>query len=122
MRMRIPYDDLPNTSRLIALCQVKLCCFYTSTTACLPARCAQLLTPFTVLQDIYIARAEGELALEEELYWCAAAAAAADAADGSAANAVTNITEWPCNLDCCRALISVYRQPNIMFELTKKND
>jgi hypothetical protein len=22
MRMRIPYDDLPNTSRLIALCQV----------------------------------------------------------------------------------------------------
>jgi len=40
MRMRIPYDDLPNTSRLIALCQ-----------------------------DIYIARAEGELALEEELYW-----------------------------------------------------
>lgn len=40
MRMRIPYDDLPNTSRLIALCQ-----------------------------DIAIARAEGEHALEEELYW-----------------------------------------------------
>ncbi|KDD75824.1 hypothetical protein H632_c483p0, partial [Helicosporidium sp. ATCC 50920] len=40
LRMRIPYEDLPNPKRLIALCQ-----------------------------DIYIARAEGELALEEELYW-----------------------------------------------------
>jgi hypothetical protein len=34
------------------------------------AQGAQVLRPFTVLQDIYIARAEGELALEEELYWC----------------------------------------------------
>ncbi len=41
------------------------------------------------LQDIYIARAEGELALEEELYW---------------------------------ALVSVYRQPHILFQLTKKKD
>ncbi|KAL6770350.1 hypothetical protein ACKKBG_A34605 [Auxenochlorella protothecoides x Auxenochlorella symbiontica] len=40
IRMRIPYEDLPNTRRLVALCQ-----------------------------DIYIARAEGELGLEEELYW-----------------------------------------------------
>lgn len=39
-RMRIMYEDLPTTKRLIALCQ-----------------------------DIYIARAQGELALEEELYW-----------------------------------------------------
>lgn len=40
-----------------------------------------------LLQDIYIARAEGELALEEELYW---------------------------------TLISIYRLPSLMFELTKK--
>ena len=40
IRMRIMYEDLPTTKRLIALCQ-----------------------------DIYIARAQGELALEEELYW-----------------------------------------------------
>ncbi|CAL8464921.1 g4456 [Coccomyxa elongata] len=39
-RMRIQYEDLPTTQRLVALCQ-----------------------------DIYIARAEGELELEEELYW-----------------------------------------------------
>ena len=39
------------------------------------------------LQDIYIARAEGELALEEELYW---------------------------------ALISIYRSPAVMFELTAR--
>ena len=78
MRMRIPYDDLPNTSRLIALCQVRQCCVCNSMATCFPPPwkmlCAHLLTlhvtPFTVLQDIYIARAEGELALEEELYWC----------------------------------------------------
>ena len=40
IRMRIMYEDLPTTKRLVALCQ-----------------------------DIYIARAQGELALEEELYW-----------------------------------------------------
>ncbi|KAK9824077.1 hypothetical protein WJX72_007565 [[Myrmecia] bisecta] len=40
IRMRIPYDDLPDPRRLMVLCQ-----------------------------DIYIARAEGELVLEEELYW-----------------------------------------------------
>lgn len=39
LRMRIPYEDLPTTRRLVALCQ-----------------------------DIYIARAEGLLELEEELY------------------------------------------------------
>ena len=39
LRLRIPYEDLPTTRRLVALCQ-----------------------------DIYIARAEGLLALEEELY------------------------------------------------------
>ena len=39
LRMRIPYEDLPTTRRLVALCQ-----------------------------DIYIARAEGLLGLEEELY------------------------------------------------------
>lgn len=39
-------------------------------------------------QDIYIARAEGELALEEELYW---------------------------------ALISIYRSPAVMFELTARS-
>jgi hypothetical protein len=33
MRMRIPYDDLPNTSRLIALCQVKQRCRCASMTA-----------------------------------------------------------------------------------------
>ena len=38
IRTRIPFEDLPNTRRLVALCQ-----------------------------DIYIARAEGELGLEEEL-------------------------------------------------------
>jgi hypothetical protein len=59
IRMRIPYEDLPYTRRLVALCQ-----------------------------DIYIARAEGLLALEEELYW---------------------------------ALINVYRLPNVLFELTKKD-
>lgn len=58
LRMRIPYEDLPTTRRLVALCQ-----------------------------DIYLARAEGLLALEEELY---------------------------------SALISVYRLPSVMFELTKK--
>ena len=53
----------------------------------------------------------------------AATAAAADAdADAVAADAVPNIIKRQCNVDCCRALISVYRQPNIMFELTKKND
>ena len=40
MRMRIQYEDLPTTKRLVTMCQ-----------------------------DIYIARAEGELVLEEELYW-----------------------------------------------------
>lgn len=39
MRLRIPTEDLPSTTRLVALCQ-----------------------------DIYIARAERELALEEELF------------------------------------------------------
>ena len=39
LRMRIMYEDLPTTRRLVALCQ-----------------------------DVYIARAEGLLALEEELY------------------------------------------------------
>ncbi len=39
LRMRIPFEDLPTTRRLVALCQ-----------------------------DIYIARAEGLLGLEEELY------------------------------------------------------
>lgn len=58
LRMRIPYEDLPTTRRLVELCQ-----------------------------DIYIARAEGLLGLEEELY---------------------------------NALLSVYRLPTVMFELTKK--
>jgi hypothetical protein len=40
MRARIPFEDLPNTRRLVGLCQ-----------------------------DLYIARAEGELGLEEQLYW-----------------------------------------------------
>jgi hypothetical protein len=60
LRMRIPYEDLPTTQRLVALCQ-----------------------------DIYIARAEGLLGLEEELYG---------------------------------ALITVYRLPNLLFALTKKNN
>ena len=58
LRMRIPFEDLPTTRRLVELCQ-----------------------------DIYIARAEGLLGLEEELY---------------------------------NALLSVYRLPTVMFELTKK--
>lgn len=57
LRMRVPFEDLPSTKKLVALCQ-----------------------------DIYIARAEGELLLEEELY---------------------------------NALISIYRLPTVMFELTK---
>lgn len=60
LRMRIPFEDLPTTRRLVALCQ-----------------------------DIYIARAEGLLGLEEELYG---------------------------------ALITVYRLPNLLFALTKKNN
>lgn len=60
LRMRIPYEDLPTTRRLVSLCQ-----------------------------DIYIARAEGLLELEEELY---------------------------------NALLSVYRLPSMMFELTKKEN
>jgi hypothetical protein len=59
LRMRIPFEDLPTTRRLVILCQ-----------------------------DIYIARAEGLLGLEEELYG---------------------------------ALITVYRLPNLLFALTKKN-
>lgn len=39
LRLRVPYEDLPTTRRLVALCQ-----------------------------DVYIARAEGLLGLEEELY------------------------------------------------------
>jgi len=39
LRLKIPYEDLPSTRRLVALCQ-----------------------------DLYIARAQGELVLEEELY------------------------------------------------------
>ena len=54
------YEDLPNTKRLVALCE-----------------------------DIYIARAEGELLLEGELYF---------------------------------AMISIYRSPQVLFELTKKKD
>ena len=53
-------QDLPSTSRLVALCQ-----------------------------DIYIARAEGELQLEHELYF---------------------------------ALISIYRSPQVLFELTKRKE
>jgi len=60
LRMRIPFEDLPTARRLVALCQ-----------------------------DIYIARAEGLLGLEEELYG---------------------------------ALITVYRLPNLLFALTKKNN
>eukprot|EP00887_Chlorella_sp_A99_P004668 scaffold4.g4668.t1 len=58
IRTRIPFENLPSTRRLVALCQ-----------------------------DIYIARAEGELMLEEELFW---------------------------------ALITIYRLPSVMFELTRR--
>ena len=60
LRTRIMYEDLPNTKRLVALCE-----------------------------DIYIARAEGELLLEGELYF---------------------------------AMISIYRSPQVLFELTKKKE
>ncbi|BFG43240.1 hypothetical protein CerSpe_295140 [Prunus speciosa] len=40
LRMRIPYENLPSCDRLIAICE-----------------------------DIYAARAEGELGVEEVLYW-----------------------------------------------------
>ncbi|PNH02556.1 Protein PIEZO, partial [Tetrabaena socialis] len=59
LRLRIPTEDLPSTRRLVALCQ-----------------------------DIYVARAEGELILEEQLY---------------------------------RALINVYRSPDLLFELSKRH-
>ena len=100
-----------------------------------------------MLQDIYIARAEGELALEEELYWCVFTSCCLmlvlpplllvlppllllltplllllTPLLALLLTPVPNIIDWQCNVDCCRALISVYRQPNIMFELTKKND
>ncbi|EFJ40273.1 hypothetical protein VOLCADRAFT_69738, partial [Volvox carteri f. nagariensis] len=58
LRLRIPTEDLPSTRRLVALCQ-----------------------------DIYVARAEGELVLEEQLF---------------------------------RALINVYRSPELLFELSRK--
>lgn len=58
LRLTIPYEDLPSTRRLVTLCQ-----------------------------DLYIARAQGELVLEEELY---------------------------------RILISIYRSPAVLFELTRR--
>lgn len=58
LRLKIPTEDLPSTQRLVTLCK-----------------------------DIYIARAQGELVLEEELY---------------------------------AALISVYRSPAVLYELTRK--
>lgn len=57
----------------------------TRLTSCLTSHCAR---PPTCLQDIYIARSQGELVLEEELY---------------------------------AALISVYRSPAVLFELTRKH-
>ena len=36
---------------------------------CARQGCHRLLRGVSVVQDIYIARAEGELELEEELYW-----------------------------------------------------
>ncbi|KAG2488469.1 hypothetical protein HYH03_012974 [Edaphochlamys debaryana] len=59
LRLRIPTEDLPSTRRLVALCQ-----------------------------DVAVARAEGELVLEEQLF---------------------------------RALINVYRSPELLFELSKKH-
>ena len=139
-RMRIPFEDLPTTKRLIALCQVQALAMQpllsgimqwqsvawrgasslvalalimavrfqdevqlslegqfcvTSVGArsvlaavngmCEPHGGGQAC--WVLLQDIYIARAEGELELEEELYW---------------------------------ALINIYRSPAVMFEITRK--
>ena len=59
LRFKIPYEELPVTKRLTALCE-----------------------------DVYAARAEGELALEEELYWI---------------------------------IIRIYRLPQVLYDMTKKN-
>jgi hypothetical protein len=98
-------------------------------TACDGGRLARLLTPFTDVQDIYIARAEGELALEEELYWCVFTICCLMlllllllTLTLALLLTLCPTSLRQCNVYCCRALISVYRQPNIMFELTKKND
>lgn len=137
-RMRIPFEDLPTTKRLIALCQAcnsilrphpyaqalqdlpdppfwgqiepvsgeepgqaAVCLQTEDRTANYVKRCMEVLQCSSRthggslkslraagrLQDIYIARAEGELELEEELYW---------------------------------ALINIYRSPAVMFEITRK--
>lgn len=59
LRFKISYEELPVTKRLTALCE-----------------------------DVYAARAEGELALEEELYWI---------------------------------IIRIYRLPQVLYDMTKKN-
>ena len=71
VRARIPYEDLPNTRRLGALCQVGGCVMVMEGRWCdwQVAFMADQPHNLLLLQDIYIARAEGELALEEALYW-----------------------------------------------------
>ena len=113
LRARVPYENLPDTRRLVALCQVRTACMRLALgwaggrvagTQLAPGveplcgaasradihRGRALLSDTPQLrcaQDIYIARAAGELRLEGELY---------------------------------RALITVYRLPSLLFELTKK--
>lgn len=78
LRLKIPTEDLPSTRRLVTLCQVRqrapaaaraavLCALLAS--AHVRGATRSLLLPMPrPAQDVYIARSQGELVLEEELF------------------------------------------------------
>lgn len=68
LRLTIPYEELPSTRRLVTLCQVSVCAPQSAGRAALPSVPTPSSPPHPRRQDLYIARAQGELALEEALY------------------------------------------------------
>jgi hypothetical protein len=85
IRLRIAYEDFPSTQRLVAMVQVGVRgCGWATLLAVehgtaqhgvpvasptLPRCCCHHHPHCMLSQDIYIARAEGELQLEEELFY-----------------------------------------------------
>lgn len=129
MRAKIPFEDLPNTRRLVGLCQVSWRCSAEGrgVQPPLPRRCRPLTLAGgrCAAQDIYIARAEGELALEEQLYWSLVSALEgwlwifSEAGGGfwcwTGASLPHALHGTP-----AAAQVNIYRLPSVLFELTKK--